>query len=361
MNPGAVTQTRQHRMLTGKVRTRPAVRCLADVQSKSVDWLWQGRFPLGKVSLIYGDGGLGKSFLTLSMAATVTTGGHWPDGAPCRRGNVVLLNAEDDAGDTLVPRLKAMGAELSKIVTLDGVTETSHDGEQAKSVSLDRHVGALREVVEQLANCRLVVIDPISAFMGKADSHNNAEVRAVLSQLSDLAAELNVAVVVVSHVRKAEGNAVHRAVGSIAFVAAARAAWVVVRDKNDPRRRLFLPAKNNLGDDSRSSGLAFTIERPDPGRICWDTALVDITADEALAGDRQERGRPADGRLAAEAFLAEALAEGPRPRPDLIREASVRGISERTLCRAKTKLGIQDDRAIGGPSLWRLFPNVGER
>ena len=168
----------------------------------------------------------------------------------------MLLNAEDDFADTIRPRLDAHYANCERVFCLTSMSD------------LKRDIGQLRTAIERVENCRLVIVDPVSAYMGQADSHNNSEVRAVLSPLADLAAETRVAVLAVTHLRKGEGAAMYRAMGSLAFVAAARAAWAVCRDKTDPRRRLMLAVKNNLAADV-ADGLAFTIEShgPDGDRL----------------------------------------------------------------------------------------------
>jgi hypothetical protein len=194
--------------------------------------------------------------------------------------------------------------------------------------------------------------------MGRADSHVNAEVRAVLTPLAELATEKRVAILAVTHLRKGEGAAMYRAMGSLAFIAAARAAWAVVRDKGDPNRRLMLAVKNNLAADV-ANGLAFTIEPHGLGGapvVCWEREPVTITADEALAPDAKERGRPADDRQDAEAWLREALAGGPRLAKDVTAEA-IEGhcIAKRTLDRARKAVRVVAFREEHrGPWWWKL-------
>ena len=238
------------------------VRCVQDIQAKPVRWLWHGRFARGKVSLIAGHPGLGKSQIGLSMAGIGSTGGLWPvDRTRCERGSVVILSAEDDAADTIRPRLEAAGADLSRIHIIDAVP----DGFNAagtpvhRAFNLSADLGRLESLLKRLCDVALILIDPASAYLGKVESHSNAEVRALLAPLADLAARYSAAVVGISHLSKAAGTeALLRIQGSVAFAAAARAAWGVARDKEDPARRLFLPLKNNIGTDE--AGLAFRIE-----------------------------------------------------------------------------------------------------
>lgn len=204
----------------------PVLRRLSDVESKPVQWLWEGRLALGKLTLLAGDPGLGKSFLSLDVAARVSRGDVWPDGrgqAPA--GEVLLLSAEDDAEDTIKPRLEAACAECGKIVILDGL----QIGNRKRQVTL-AHLSVIEAALDQVPDCRLLIVDPISAFCGDSDSHKNAEVRALLAPLSELAARRGLAVLAVTHLRKGDGAAIYRAMGSLAFTAAARAVWAVSKN-----------------------------------------------------------------------------------------------------------------------------------
>ncbi|MBI3068655.1 MAG: AAA family ATPase, partial [Betaproteobacteria bacterium] len=263
-------------------------RCMADVQPKPIRWLWPGRIARGKVSLIAGHPGLGKSQAAVSFAAIVSTGGLWPvDRTRCERGAVVILSAEDDPEDTIRPRLEAAGADLSRVYVLDAVREADERGEiQARAFNLATDISRLGVLLGNLRDVALIVIDPVSAYLGGVESHNNAEVRALLAPLAELAARHGVAVIAVSHLNKASGTeALLRVQGSIAFSAAARAVWGVARDKENPARRLFLPLKNNLGHDQ--TGLAFTVEEfrllcgIETSRVGWEGHPVTITAEEA--------------------------------------------------------------------------------
>ncbi len=322
--------------------------CAGDVEPEEVEWLWPGRVAIGKVTLLAGDPGLGKSFLALDMAARVSRGEPWPDArdVPQQAGGVVLLSAEDDLADTIRPRLDAHDADVSRVFSLTSLADLGKDVDQ------------LRAAIDRATGCRLVVVDPVSAYMGGADSHKNAEVRAVLAPIAELAAEKRVAIVCVTHLRKGEGAAMYRAMGSLAFVAAARAAWAVVRDPADPLRRLVLAVKNNLAADV-ANGLAYTIDGHGPGGspvVCWSAEPVTITADEALAPPPKRRGRPADDREDAEEWLRRTLANGPRLGTEVTDEAvNGEGIAKRTLDRARRAVGVVAYRPEHrGPWWWRL-------
>jgi hypothetical protein len=338
--------------------------CLADVTPQPVQWLWPNRIALGKLTIISGNPGLGKSFLTICLAAKITQGSKWPDGdehAP--QGSVILLNCEDDLADTIRPRLDAAGADVVKVVAIQG---TKIDKKNTRQFDLSKDLGQLEHVLKRLQDCRLVIVDPISAYCGDKDSHKNAEVRAMLAPLAELAARYKVAVVAVSHLRKPAGDsgggaAIHATMGSIAWVAAARAAYGVVRDPEDPNARLFVPIKNNIGVDRGALRFELTSRFGDDGIPCvvWDSTPVNIDADEAINGPARKRGPKPAAEKECQDFLAKALASGPRAAKDIKEDAKDNDLSERTLARAKKSLGVESYRPEGttGPVWWRLPAN----
>lgn len=337
----------------------PVIVRLSDVRPEPVAWLWPGRIALGKLTLIAGDPGLGKSFLTLDMAARVSRGWAWPDapGVATTPGGVVLLNAEDGVADTIRPRLDAAGADVTRIVTLEAVRSVGANGrESARAFDLSRDLSALEDAIQSVEGCRLVVIDPVAAYLGGVDSHKNAEVRGLLTPLGAIAERHGVAVVAVTHLNKSAGGpAIYRAMGSLAFAAAARAAWVVSKDRAGPHRRLLLPIKNNIAMDT--GGLAYRIE-PLGVDGCpvveWEPDPVNVSADDALAGDRGEGGGRSERDDAAE-WLVNQLAKGPQAAKDVERDASEAGYSFATVRRAKAAIGVVSRKpAFGGPWEWTL-------
>jgi len=320
----------------------PVLTRLKDVEPKSIHWLWPHRIALGKLTLVAGDPGLGKSFLTLDLASRVSTGKGWPDdpGTTYSPGDVVLLSAEDDLEDTIRPRLDAAGADASCILAMPAVADLDDEGNHSKRLpDLSRDLRHVETALAQLPSPRLVIIDPISAYLGNVDSHKNAEVRGALAPLAELASQHEVAVVGVTHLRKGEGKAIHRAMGSLAFVAAARAVWAVTRDEDDDSRRLFLPVKNNIGSDRE--GMAFRLDskmRNAPA-VSWEAEPVAMTADDAI-GESKPGPKPS-ARQQAEQFLRQHLASGPRPANELQERAKSAGHSLGTLRRAKNALGVK--------------------
>ena len=329
--------------------TAPVLVCLSDVVPETVQWLWSNRIPLGKLTLIAGDPGLGKSFVTLDIAARVSCGRPWPDARETLTpvGGVVLLSAEDDPADTIRPRLDAADADVRRIHVLSGVKYRDPDDgvESCAPFCLTGHLPALESAIEQTQDCRLVVVDPITAYLGRTDSHKNAELRAVLAPLAELAGRHRVAVVAVTHLRKSEGPAMYRAMGSLAFTAAARAVWAVTKDKDDEHRRLMLPVKNNLAADT--SGLAYRIEPREPHGgpvVVWEADPVTIRADDALAMDRDHD----DGADAAD-FLRELLAEGKQPAAEVFKQCRANGVADKATRRAFKALRCQRRREGFGP------------
>jgi hypothetical protein len=290
----------------------------SDIQPERLEWVWPGRIARGKVALLGGPPGLGKSQVTANVAAIVSSGGAWPCGegrAP--QGGVLILSAEDGIADTIVPRLIAAAANIERIHIVAAATRP--DGTGRKTFSLKTDVDLLERLAEEIGSVRLIIIDPISAYMGGADGNGNVETREVLEPLAEMANRLGIAVVAVTHLNKGgAGNqsALNRFAGSIAFVAAARSAYLIIEDPQDENRRLFLQAKNNLGP--KGKGLAFRVEqRLIPGdivasNISWDTDHVTASVDEALtASESRGNNESRSGKDEAADFLRGLLtAEG---------------------------------------------------
>ncbi len=339
------------------------LRCLADIEPTPIEWLWYGRIALGKLTVIAGHAGLGKSFLTCDIAARVSAGLPWPDEvSACPQGDVLVLNAEDDPGDTIRPRLDAAGADVRRIHFIDGV-----DGMPAAEIDpfdLARDSRILREHIEQTPGVKLVTIDPVTAYVGQVDDHRNSEVRGLLRPLAELARDTGVAIVIVTHLNKGAGEAINRVIGSIAWGAAARAVWAVIRDPADADRRLFLNIKNNLGLETL--GLAYKIAPPSDAegrqahvgtpRIEWEDEPLKIRADDIMVGqpDAESATAPAAPALSeAESFLRQVLEDGPVPTKTVQAEARAAGIKWATVRRAKDALEVRARKtAFSGESAW---------
>jgi hypothetical protein len=329
---------------------------LAGVHAEEVRWLWPDRIAR-KIVLFTGLPDCGKTTASIDIAARVTRGAPWPDGsglAPL--GSVIFLTAEDGIADTIRSRADAAGADVERIYYLQSMTD--EEG-QATTFDLQQDLVLLAEHVKAIGDVALVVIDPITAYLGagKVDSHKTTDVRAVLSPLKDFADEHGVAVVGLTHPSKSVTKAMHAATGSQGFVAAARATWLFTRETDEEGqetgRTLMLPVKNNLSA-LRNNGMAFRIMGRDIGRgitapyVIWDHEPVRVSADQALADAMGPAGGSSgDGSALAEAirFLEEEFLVKERiEASEIATWARNAGISADTLKRARKKLGVEAKR-----------------
>jgi putative DNA primase/helicase len=325
----------------------PRLVCLAEIQSRPVQWLWPDRIPLGMLTLLAGDPGLGKTWVALDIIARVTRGMQWPDAmregdppAPC--GSAILLTAEDALSDTIKPRLEFLGADPAKVFVLKG---TAVQEGRRHILNIIEDLPVLERVLRQLPDVRLVVFDPISAYLGGTDSHRNAKVQMALGGLSDLAERFGVAILAISHRNKnSDLQAIYRVIGSPGLTAA-RAVWTITRDKEDPDLRLLLPLKINVC--WRPPGLSFSFFG---GTLAWESTCVLLTAEEALADISEEEHFVLTEAMA---WLDNALAKGRVLSTEILAMAARQAIPERTLRRAKVKLGVGSHREGFGPAaLW---------
>lgn len=336
----------------------PVLTCLADVEPSEIRWLWPGRIALGRLTLLVGRPGEGKSFLTTDAAAKVTTGTPWPDGTQCPKGSVIFVCAEDDPADTIRPRLDAHHADCRKVHLLSAVRRIDAEGKRHEVLFTLTDAAALEVALKQHRDCRLIVVDPIGSFLGGAtDSHRDNEVRSVLTPVARLAEKYGAAVLVVAHRRKSSGSvADDLAMGSRAFTGIARAVWHLTRDEGDKARRLLLPGKNNLAREG--NGLAFTI-RGDPPAIVWERDPVAMSADDALAaendGGNDKPGPEPAARKAAADWLRTILADGEVEAANVKAEAKAAGMGWRTVQRAADELVvIREKNGFSGGWQWRL-------
>ena len=347
-------------------RTREAfakadLTCAADIQAQAVRWLWEGWLAEGKIHLIAGPSGTGKTTTALAFAATLSSGGRWPSGELAEARNVVIWTGEDDPADTIKPRLLACEANTNRVYIVNGVSDAG--GKRSFDPAVD--VPALRDTLLRLGNVGLLIVDPIvSAVAG--DSHKNGEVRRSLQPLVDLAMETRCAVLGITHFSKATTglDPVERVTGSVAFGALARLVLAVV--KASPEQgggRLLVRAKSNLGPDT--DGYRFDLRQTEyadgvvGSYVAWGEALKGEARDllakaERLPddGDRSEVEEVKD-------FLKELLANGPVDAKDVREEADGFGHAWRTVERAKKEIGVLSRReGFGkqGKFWWELPP-----
>ncbi len=312
------------------------VQAFDQIEAVPIAWLWTGRFALGKLTLLTGEGGVGKSILTCDMAARISRGLPFPDGSSGVVGDSFFVGAEDGAGDTIRPRLDAAGADCRRVHLISG---PKPQGEEfASAVDLSLHINKLDQLLDRFPDAKLLVIDPVMDYLGpKCNSDKATDVRRVLSPLRSLAEKHQVAVVAMNHLRKSlGGSSKNRSLGSGAFTQVCRIELRVCEDPEDEDRRLLLSVKNNLG---ASPGLAYRIESADNGAgfAVWEDGPVSITISEV------ESDAGGEDRSAVEEaieWLSGFLSGGPVKASEAKKQAGRDGITERTLARAKKKLRI---------------------
>lgn len=328
----------------------PVLVQLSTVAPEAVTWLWPNRFALGKLGEIIGNPGDGKSQITIDIASRITRGRGWPDGGVAPEGAVILLAAEDGIADTIRPRVDQAGGDPERVYILRAVRV---EGQECP-FNLERDLAALERAIAE-HQAALVVIDPLSAYLGERDSYKDSEIRAILTPLAALAESYRVAIIGILHMTKAaQRKLLLRAQGSIAFVAQARTVLAVGEDPEQPGRYLLAGVKNNIGP--KAPALAYRLT--DAG-LAWEAAPVTGTADVLLAEDEVTTRTERREHDTAGSFLRDLLAHGPVASKQIEIDAKANGIAQRTLWRAKATLGIVADRSRTtegntGPWYWRL-------
>jgi hypothetical protein len=327
----------------------------------AVQWLWPNRFALGKLGILAGLPDEGKGQVLCDMAARVTRGLDWPCGeGTAPHGNVVLLTAEDDPKDTVVPRLMAAGADLDRIEIVQMVHEAGKD----RMFSLVSDLDLLRQTVLRIGDIKMIQIDPITAYLGvkQIDSFRTTDVRAVLGPVTDLASEFMVSIVGIMHFNKKTDvtNALLRISDSLAFGATARHVYAVVDDPEN-KRKLLVKGKNNLARHD-TKALAYGFGAREVGKdkktgqeiwaphIVWYSQHVDVTTTEAM---QAAGGKSRHARHEARDFLLDRLEAGPVKAADIFEEAKQNGISVKTLKRVKKELNIRSVKRDNG-WFWEL-------
>jgi AAA domain len=328
---------------------------LSEVVPERVRWLWGGRIALGKLNLVDGDPGAGKSAMTTDLAARVTVGKPWPDGAECKAGGVVILSAEDGLADTIRPRFDAAGGDPSRAIAVSTVQD-AEGNERQITIPDDLHV--IEAAIERVGAV-LVVIDPLMAFLpGEVNSHRDQDMRRALAPLARLAERTGAAVVVIRHLNKASGgNALYRGGGSIGIIGAVRSGLLVAKHPEDDGRRVLASIKSNLAAPAPS--LVFGLASTESGavRVDWKgESSLDAAALLAAPTDHEERSTA----QAAQEFLRDVLSDGPQAVADIRVQANEAGLYWRTVERAKAALGVRATREGergkrgGGAWFWSL-------
>ena len=326
--------------------------CLADLEPIEVEWLWPGRIPFGKVAIIEGRPETGKSTLTLEIAARVTSGRMLPGGVPLDPINVLLIGIEDGVQDTVLPRFIAAEGDRARVFIPPGQVPLSFPSE----------VSTLRRYVDH-NQVRLIVIDPISAFLDDAtNTHNDHDVRRALAPLAQTAEETGTAIVIVRHLNKGKAaDGLSAGGGSIGFTALARTQILVDFDPHDPlkQRRILAVSKNNLMVKPR--GLTFAIggEPGGTSRLSW-AGETELTADDLVAAQQTAEER-IEGNAANE-WLRALLETGPHSRREVLQLGRSQGFSDRTIERASNRIGVNrqsDGYGSNKTATWSLPDRTG--
>jgi hypothetical protein len=335
-------------------------RSMRDIRPVEFDWLWPERIAAGKFSLLAGAPDGGKSQIAAYIAATVSNGGPWPFGeGTAEKGAVIWLSAEDDAADTTVPRLIAAGANRELIFELRSVVRVE---DRLRPFNVVNDLDELAKVVETIkaetgVSVRLIVIDPISAYMGgnsQTNSWKNSDVRNTMTPLNDFVAKVGISTIAITHFKKGrdDENVLNKVIDSVALPALSRATWLVAPEIDDEGnltdRRLFLSGKKNIGRPVPSLAYRIVEKLIDNGRggtmpaprIEW-AGIVAATANEAFTANS---GKAAGKLEAAEDFLQLILADGPVSEREIRKRAGDKH-RFRTLQRAKEKLGVVSRKA----------------
>ena len=339
----------------------PPLRPLSRIAPEPVPWLSPGRIARGKITLLDGDPGTGKSTLLCDLAARLSVGAPLPGGEATPPATVVIMSAEDDPIDTIRPRIDAAGGDPARVVAFGPLAEHG----PGALVHIPDHADLIRDIIARL-EAALVVIDPLVAFLSpRLNAASDHHIRRALAALKDVAQQTGAAVVAVRHLNKLAGSAganpLYRGGGSIGLLGAARAALLLAPDPENPARRILAATKSNLGP--LPPALAFRLE-PAPAsgapRVIWEGESPAAAADLLRRPEPEHRLHAASALAEARAWLRAALAAGPRPAADLLHESRQAGIARNTLYAAKRAEAIRAEKehAPAGRWIWTITPDA---
>ncbi|MDO5554352.1 MAG: AAA family ATPase [Planctomycetia bacterium] len=355
---------------------------LSDVKPEKINWLWYNKIPLGMVTVLAGYGGEGKSYFSAYLAAELSKGDGWPDGSPCPLGGTVFFPGEDPIEQVFKPRLETLGADTRLISVYQGAKtefeiynkETKKN--ERKEIFSEAGLNDLKSLKQFLhyerkrtgTAVKLLVIDPVTNFLGDTKENSNSEIRQLLSPLCELAREENIAVLLISHFKKggSEDNSAGRVLGSVAFTTIARAVWFLYADKEDRNLKSVVFAKGNILVNP--SGIEFRI-LPNGTLEFTNTELAKTAEDieieqfrqrrkeeqKALSEVKEEtrtrnRGPKAEKRQAAEKWLIDQLKAYPNgiEVKELKEEAKDAGFSWATIQRAANNIDVHREKLLTG-------------
>ena len=312
---------------------------MSEVEATEISWLWYPYIPFGKITVMQGDPGDGKTTAVLAIAAAVTTGAALPESKTVAEPMCVIFQtAEDGLSDTVKPRLVQSGADCGRVIVID---------ESEKELSLSDL--RIEQAITQ-TGAKLFILDPLQAYIGAdVDMHRANEIRPVLKRISLIAEKTGCAVVVVGHLNKGTNKSQYRGLGSIDIQAAARSVLTVGRIKGKPYTRAIVQGKNNLAPEGQAIGFEL-----DPTTGFRWIGVMPITIDELLSGVMPERDTTYDKAIS---FLKAQLADGEKPAAFLFEKAASEEIQARTLKKAKATLNVKS-RKQGDRWFWAALPQA---
>jgi len=304
------------------------------VQPKEITWLWQNRIPFGKITILVGDSGLGKTTIALDIAARLTTGRPMPlSNAEPITGNVLFQSQEDDLADTLLPRCMSAGADSNKIISIE-----------AADLNIDDDCDIIEQHIQE-TGARLAIFDPLQSYMGKnADMCRITDIRRLLTNLGGIAARNNCAVLIIAHLNKAQGaKELHRVFGSVDITATARSVLRIGVSESDPETRILSHIKSSVSRPA--APIAF--------RIADDAPVLYLGEYD---GDMEFEEIPDDAgkRAAATEIIYSMLKESPKEGTAVYEACKEAGISPRTVERVKKELNIRSGRDENNKRMWLL-------
>ena len=348
-----------------------AIKSMDQSNPKNVNWMWPGKIAYGKTTLFAGEPGVGKSQLLLYISSIVSYGGTFHfENKKCRKGKVLLIAGEDNDEDTIKPRLMALSADCKNIDLCQGKPAIDKNGNPYFGcISIVEDLHLMEETIKK-EQYSLIIIDPISMYLGSVDENKNKEIRHALGMLDALAMRHNCAIILNSHFNKGGKNAIGRIMGSVGFAGASRVVYGIMKDTENKEedKRLFIPIKNNLADDKegyvyqvKPVTVRNCVENISTCRVEWLPEKTSTTADEILSASSVSLETP---KLdAAKEFLLEVLKDGSKLLVEIRKEANEKKISAGILYKAKEVLKINEEYSYSkrGCKIWMLSPQSPEK
>jgi putative DNA primase/helicase len=328
---------------------------LSSLKPEAIEWLWPDKIPFGKLSLFVGNPGVGKSFVSIDIAARASRGLNWPDAKNTVEPlETILVSSEDDPNDTILPRFIASGADTSKIHYVKCARETVEGGIE-HGFSIDRDLPALQAALKAHPDVRLVIIDPLANHLGDANLNREQEVRRVLTPLANVARDYNVAVIVITHFNKAMSvDTAHKVGGAVAVIGVVRVAWAFVKNPENSEERMMLNMKANISNGAR--GMSYTVESKeieDGGKSIRTAVVKWGGATTANLEETMEMSSEDKKSARAAKWLRTFMGDEEQYARDVFKAGDALQFDDQTLRRAFKKLGGKAEQKKDG-WVWRL-------